>query len=529
MNLTKRLILGATVLVAASLSGSSAFAQTPTPVEDPGFSIANPNARTEYWPGDELTFAVAAPKPGAIYVWVWGDGTPSSTGPRVKHRFPRVGDFDVKLQTQERLGAPATMIGHKKLELAPAMLGVFASDIDGQFTPADQFQLAVTMRAPGVDVVDIRTSGTLLGARTAQFKPTGNDDFFIFDNMSIANETDPIIREELLRKPGNKIAMANDVFTMAIDYKVPGTNEVRTRRYSPAVKDFFEPAKTVEIIYPDFKLYGGVPEDPLETGNYYTKGNEDFNAQNDFYVRAMALRWARRGGAWPDEPGAAAMNIFTTIDALFDDGEPGDFNNVYNIARLVDEGRFSETSKNTKYICIAQAYMFTGLARTLGLPAREFNNAIGEASWQGNDGVWRVKWWQEAGLELWYHGEWHYFDTWWGATHRSQYLTKNLIYQSWAAYSPQTTPFATVDGRATGLRGHSFDSFPGNPPQWTYIEEGIRPGIVVEGSVGQPVAASITGIPALQDFARPAAAGILALPMLAKLDNDRYLAGPSGD
>ncbi|MFN8559070.1 MAG: hypothetical protein U0531_17610 [Dehalococcoidia bacterium] len=24
-----------------------------------------------------------------------------------------------------------------------------------------------------------------------------------------------------------------------------------------------------------------------------------------------------------------------------------------------------------------------------------------------------MKWWQEAGLELWYHGEWrHYFDTW---------------------------------------------------------------------------------------------------------------------
>ena len=135
-----------------------------------------------------------------------------------------------------------------------------------------------------------------------------------------------------------------------------------------------------------------------------------------------------------------------------------------DLARLFEDGTLSKTRMNAKYICIAQTYFFTGLARTLGIPAREINNAIGEPSYQRNDGVWVVRWWQEAWLELYYEGAWHYYDTLLGFTDRKGYLNKNLIYQSWSNFSPQAVPFMTVRGEATGLKGHSFNSWPGDPP-----------------------------------------------------------------
>ena len=40
-------------------------------------------------------------------------------------------------------------------------------------------------------------------------------------------------------------------------------------------------------------------------------------------------------------------------------------------------------------------------------------------------------------------------------------------------------PFVTISGINTGLRGHDFNSWPGDPPQWEFVREATKPGIVV--------------------------------------------------
>jgi hypothetical protein len=209
----------------------------------------------------------------------------------------------------------------------------------------------------------------------------------------------------------------------------------------------------------------------------------------------MALEWGRRGDAWPDDPAQVAMNLYRAVDALLGDGDPGDFDNDLGIAHKFESGEYKTGRRNGSYICIAQAYLLASMARALGLPARELNNAIGEPLAQGTGGAWRVKWWQEAGVELWYGESWHYFDTWLEVTDRRGYLEKNLIYQSWTATGRETTEFKTVRGEPTGLRGHDFNSWPGDPPQWSFLEETVRPGVAVEGGPSDPTAAPITRLP----------------------------------
>jgi hypothetical protein len=509
---TRLLPIVAVVLTAGLIARSGgAAAQEPTPQ----FNITVPNNAEMILPGMKIDFSVLTPEPGKTYVWVFGDGTPPRSGPKVTHTFARVDDFSVRLTIQT--GATQTPAGTRIVRIVPEMRGVFASDLEGQFTPADQFQMAVVVRAPGLKEINVRTASPVLGSRTQTFPITGGEDYLIFSDVKVADETDAVIREELVRKVGGSIPFNRGMFNLALDYTPPSVGRVTTMSFTPPVNDFFQPDKTIALTYPSISKFAGTPEDPTEVGGYYLKGNTDFSHTEDYYVRKLALEFGRRGAAWPDDPNQVSMNIYKSIDTLFDDGEPADFNNDYNLARLFEDGTLSRTRMNSKYICIAQTYFFTGLARTLGIPAREINNAIGEPSYQRNDGVWVVRWWQEAGLELWYEGAWHYYDTWLGFTDRKGYLNKNLIYQSWSNFSPQAVPFMTVRGEATGLKGHNFNAWPGDPPQWSFLEEGVRPGLVVDGMVSDLPVTSAGGTLELRTnhlrgVAQPEAAGILGPP-----------------
>jgi hypothetical protein len=508
------------VALAALLTRSGALAQEAAPA----FSVTFPTSAAAAMPGDSLTFQVTNPGADGVYIWVFGDGAPPMSGAKVTHSFARVDDFTVRLTKQQ--GMTQTQIGTRTIRVQPEFRGVFAADIDGQFTPADQIQMSVAVRAPGLSDIDVRTGGTLIAARTAHFKPTNGVDFMVLNDMDIADESNAIVREDLLKKPRASLPLDGSSFSVALDYTPPSGGATVTLNYPAPVRDFFHPEQTIAVTYPNISAFAGKPDDPLMRDDYYMKGDADFSHPSDYYVRKLALQWGRRGGAWPDDPQQVAMNIFRTEDALLDDGEPASFNNDYNIARLFDSGDLSSAHRNEKFICIAQAYLFTALSRTLGMPAREINNAIGEPSYQDAEGVWHVRWWQEGGAEVWYNGDWHYFDTFVGATDRQTYLAKNLIYQSWAAFDPQAVQFMTVNGVPTGLKGHDFSRWPGDPPQWTFLGEGVRPGLTVEGMVsGPPVtAAGDDGSVELRTltpaFAAPSAAGIAALPRLPAADSD---------
>lgn len=453
--------------------------------------------------GEEVSFAVVAPAPGQIYVWQFGDGTPPATGTQVTHRYLTVNDFTVRVSVQESPGSPQVFLGARIVRVTPEFRGVFASDWDHQFTPADLIQMAVVVRAPGLTAVDVRTGGALIAPRSAHFELAEGDNFLILEDMRIADEQNPIIREELLRRPRASIPLRDGMFTLALDYVPPSSGQPVTLSFTPEVRDFFEPERGIAVTYPRIADFAGLPDEGLGEDSYYLKGDADFSHTEDYYVRLLALQWGRRGGPWPDDAHMVAMNLYHAIDATLGDGEPGEFNNDSNLARLFADGTLSMSRKNGSYICIAQAYLLTALARTLGVPAREINNAIAEPLSQRPDGVWRVRWWQEAGAELWYNGAWHYFDPWYGATSREAYLTKNLAYQAWYAFNAQRTEFYTVQGQPTGLRGHNFNAWPGDPPQWRFLEQRVRPGVMIEGMGEDPAGLTTTLAPSMGRLAGP--------------------------
>lgn len=487
------------------------------------FTITPVTGGTAAYPGEEVIFAVVAPQPAATYRWVFSDGPPPLTGARVTRSFGTVDDYTVMLTVQS--GGTETTAGTRVLRVIPELRGVFASDWDGQFTPADLFQMVVVVNAPGLTTLNVRTAGALVGERTARYDLSGGENWLILEDMRLAGERDPIIREELLKRPGANIPLAGGMFTLALDYTTPSGRE-QTAGFTPAVHDFFQPDRRLAVTYPRVWEFAGRPPPDMEVENYYLRGDPDFSHTDDYYVRLLALEFGRRGGVWPDDPHQVAMNIFRTIDALLGDDDPGEFNNDYNFARLWEEGTLSRTTKNGNYICIAQTYLFTALTRTVGMPTREINNAIGEPRQQRADGVWQVRWWQEAGAEVWYNDAWHYFDTYYAVTERTAYLAKNLIYQAWNAFNQQSTQFFTVRGEPTGMRGHNFQAWPGDPPQWSFLEEVARPGVRVEGMTGGPVAAAITDAGEEPGaVAQPPAAGIAALPQAARPTFD-IVAGP---
>jgi hypothetical protein len=283
------------------------------------------------------------------------------------------------------------------------------------------------------------------------------------------------------------------------------------------VYDFNRPGKIVAVQYPDLKQITGLPPNGGGESNYYLHGDADFNHPDDFYVRKLAIEAGRRGGVFPDDPEKVADNIFKYIDTLLGDAEPGDFNNDYNISRLLDEGTIKRGQLNGGYICIGQTYLMTSLTRTLGMPSRELNIAVGRPNYLGNDGIWRVIWWQEGAVNTWYNDQWNHYDLWLGFKGFDGYFQKNLAFQAWGTFSPQKVQFMTAGGLPTGLAGHNFNLFPGDPPQFEFVEEGVKPGVLVFGMPGPD------GDPVGVTFYRPDFGGVYL-----KSSSDQDVRRPAG-
>lgn len=407
------------------------------------------------------------------------------------------------------------------------LVGAFASDIDAMITPADEFQFVALVRAPGVSKVTMRLSGAPFLRAAKEFELMPGDNWLQIADFRVDTELEPVIREEVIRKVGGTIPIRDGALVLALDF-TDSTGQHRTATFEPTVYDFNNPDVVAKVEFPDLKRITGMPPREEEVQKFYLRGDLDFHHPEDFYVRKLAIEAGRRGGVFPDDPEAVADNIFHFINTTFGDADPGDFNNDYNIARLIDEGSIVRGRLNGGYICIAQTYLMTSLTRTLGLPSRELNLAVGRPNWLGNDGLWRVTWWQEGAAHIWYNGQWNLYDLWLGFKGIEGYWEKNLAYQMWAAFDQRAVPFVTTSGVATGLRGHDFNAWPGDPPQWEFVREGSKPGVRVVDIPADP-GGPITSLPdfsfgyiapdatnvsswPVYTVAQPPASGIIAPP-----------------
>ena len=80
-----------------------------------------------------------------------------------------------------------------------------------------------------------------------------------------------------------------------------------------------------------------------------------------------------------------------------------------------------------------------------------------------------------------------------------------------AAFSRQATPFITAGGVNTGLRGHDFNQWPGEPPQWEFLREATKPGVVVldvPPENGEPV----TSVPRFDAYHDPPSSALVPGP-----------------
>ena len=407
------------------------------------------------------------------------------TGAVTATATPRPGTTVTPIPLLTPTPAPRPSLMSEGIEL----VGAFAADIDGMITPADEFQFVALVRAPGVDKLTMRLSGAPFLRASKEFTLMPGDNWLQIADFKVDTEQEPVIREEVIRKVGGTIPIRDGALVMAMDFTDRAGNQ-RTATFEPVVYEFNAPEKVAKIEYPDVKRITGMPPRDEAVQKYYLRGDADFHHPEDFAVRKLAIEAGRRGGVFPDDPETVADNIFRFINSTFGDADPGDFNNDYNIARLIDEGSIVRGRINGGYICIAQTYLMTALTRTLGLPSRELNLAVGKPNWQGNDGMWRVTWWQEGAAHVWYNGQWNLYDLWIGFKGIEGYWEKNMAYQMWAAYDQRTAMFTTTGGVNTGLRGHDFNAWPGEPPQWEFVREGAKPGVRVldiPGDAGAPI------------------------------------------
>ncbi|MFN8559069.1 MAG: PKD domain-containing protein [Dehalococcoidia bacterium] len=216
----RRFLLPAlTAFLVALLGAFPGSLRAQTAAVDQPFVVTPPAGAEAITPGVELTMTVRAPEPGKNYVWVFGDGSRPVAGTTVKHTYRGVDDYTVKLSAQA--GGAQAEIGAMPLRVSPVLRGVYASDADSQITPADLFQMAVVVHAPGLSAVTVRTAGAIVAPRTTAFDVTGEDDWLVLPDMRIADERDPIIQQEIIRRPGSRLPLDKGMFTLALDTTSP--------------------------------------------------------------------------------------------------------------------------------------------------------------------------------------------------------------------------------------------------------------------------------------------------------------------
>ncbi len=236
------------------------------------------------------------------------------------------------------------------------------------------------------------------------------------------------------------------------------------------------------ITYPTYLPIVGLPIPSDDVNGYYLKGDTQFHSVDALTLRRFAIKIARNGGVFPNDPQRAADNIYRYVNGLLGISDPGELQKDLIILSRIDDGVLVPGARKGEYICIAHAYFLSSLIRTLGLPDREETIGFGRGVSQDVTGAWSLNFYQEGANEVWYSGAWHHYDTWVGTRNRDDYLDTSLTEIAWYAFSEQSTPFLDLNAHLVGLSGHDFAlgkyvGSPGSPEQWRFLEQHTRPGI----------------------------------------------------
>ncbi len=481
---------------------------------------------------------------GLAYGWDFGDGSPPGAGVTVQHTFARVDDYTVRLIAQDRGGGQETV--GRTVRVLPTVDTLIGRSEFGQIVPAGSFTATLSLNAAGPSQVSVKVGGPYLYSDRWDFVGGNSAALFEIPDVRVVNEDDPDITSQLLATPGGSIPLSDNVsvtityavssgksetasFTMsllkdpsasitpsprpagggptptptaatsaAFLQATPGVRRSATATAAPASS----PATSVgtpavvpavamptvqapdvwSITYPTYLPVVGLPVPSDDVNGYYLKGDSQFHSVDTLTLRRFAIKVARNGGVFPNDPQRAADNIYRYVYGVLGIGDPGELQKDLVIISRIDDGVLVPGSRKGEYICIAHAYFFSSLARTLGLPDREETIAFGRGVSQDATGAWILNFYQEGANEVWYGGAWHHYDTWIGTRDRDDYLDTSLTEIAWYAFGEQSTPFLDLNGRLVGLSGHDFAlgkyvGSPGSPEQWLFLEQHTRPGI----------------------------------------------------
>lgn len=310
-----------------------------------------------------------------------------------------------------------------------------------QIVPYDKVQTEFSIDAENIDDDILLIFDTAVGY--AKLETSGGD-------------TEPI--EKTVGPSKNKItdilltidgAENSDVETTVID----GDNALSLTDSIKVTAEFNGRSKTftltpqlehedTSITYPNFssELRNNFlsTDDTGQWRPFYLQGDEQWHHPNDSTVRKIALKAAvfnpENGGFGPfpktvfdrvDKKGVA-YNIFRLVDDYLDD-EAGEGLAVpdaspemdeVGLADLINDGEVALGDDVGPWICWGQAYAFNAFARTLGIPSREINLGLALPTTCNFTGS--LEFHQEGAAQIWFEGQWHYFDLYW-SLHEGDY------------------------------------------------------------------------------------------------------------
>jgi hypothetical protein len=319
--------------------------------------------------------------------------------------------------------------------------------------------------------------------------------------MKIAGTDNETIMDEIIKTTGSgKLYLEDSI-------KVMITADECSSPCEFLVSPSDDKGEILAIQYPDFSDLLGTP-DLKEAGedlNYYLRGggDSDFHNPQNLNVRICAVMAAvYDDSVFPDNVTEIMENMYHYINDLIGDRDcAGQGANCVsrldidkNIAGRIIGGELNlhpGSVKDEYHICISQAYLLGSFSRTIGIPAREMDVALGtELEPTGTNGVRIIYGGQEGTMQVWYNGSWeHVYDTFMGPTSFDSYLAQPLYgYRAWYSFDCQSDQlFETLP-----WRGHTFkldDLFwtgiPKADYQWKIFKEDINAQLAIQA--GSPV------------------------------------------
>ncbi|WP_135824945.1 transglutaminase domain-containing protein [Halorussus ruber] len=252
------------------------------------------------------------------------------------------------------------------------------------------------------------------------------------------------------------------------------------------------------VEYPDFSRQTGIPTGGRD--RFYLDGDDYYHNDQSLLVREWALRAAANGEdtsrasdlPLPRDPREAANRVWRFVKiSLSPDGEPDEFTRDINLARWIDKKLLgpdrsylplSVYSRQNGHICIEHTYLLSSFARTVGLPTREMT--VGLAAPGGGYGYDSyTTWYQESAAQVFYEGEWHFYDSYIfgeGARDPDRYLDGYTGYKLWETnYRAEETTMPDGTTRWGHDFGIDYEGDPRTPSQWEFNRSVRQSGLLV--------------------------------------------------